>query len=104
MFPRHGQDSGALFSVATPRIRQLVEGWLRVRLSAIYAVLRVQMKLLMAPGAERNQIVICVVAEPAAKANVVNLKILRGPTMLASPAVTLQYLRANSMICCRIQP
>ena len=62
------------------------------------------MNLFMAVSAERNQILADIFAKPAAEANVVNLKILRGATMLASPAITLEYLRANSTICCRIQP
>jgi hypothetical protein len=62
------------------------------------------MNLIMAVGAKRNQIFVRISAMPTAEANVVNLKILRGPTMLASPAVALKYLRANSTICCRNQP
>jgi hypothetical protein len=61
------------------------------------------MNLVMAIEAEGNQILASIIAESAAEANVVNLKILRGSTILASPAITLEYLRANSTICCRIQ-
>jgi hypothetical protein len=56
------------------------------------------MNLIMAAGAKRNQIIVRIAAKAAAEANVVHLKILRGPTMLASPAITFQYLRANSTI------
>ena len=62
------------------------------------------MNLIMAVGAKRDQILPIIIAKPAAEANVVNLKILRGPTILASPSITFEYLRANSTICCRIQP
>jgi hypothetical protein len=56
------------------------------------------MNLIMAAGAKRNQIIVRIAAKPAAEANVVNLKILRRATLLASPAITLEYLRANSTI------
>jgi hypothetical protein len=56
------------------------------------------MNLVMAVSTERNEILTTIVAQPAAEADVVNLKILRGTAMLASPAITLEYLCANSMI------
>ena len=68
------------------------------------SVLRASMNLFVAVSAERNQILGSVVSKPAAEANVVDLKILRVPTVLASPAITFEYLRANSTICCRIEP
>ena len=46
------------------------------------------MNLIMAAGAKRNQIIVRIAARPAAEANVVNLKILRRATLLASPAIT----------------
>jgi hypothetical protein len=68
------------------------------------SVLRASMNLFVAVGAERNQILGSVVSKLTAEADVVDLKILRVPTMLASPAITLKYLRADLTIRCRIQP
>jgi hypothetical protein len=62
------------------------------------------MNVVMAVGTERDQIIVRIAAKSAAEAEVVNLKILRGPTMLASPAVTLDYLHTHPTICCRIEP
>jgi hypothetical protein len=58
------------------------------------------MNLIMAVGAKRNQIIVRILAKPAAEANVVNLQVLRGAAMLAPPAITLEYLCANSKIGC----
>jgi hypothetical protein len=55
---------------------------------AITSPLFESMNIVMAVGAERNQIFIRIIAKPAAEANVVNLKILRGSAMLAPPAIT----------------
>ena len=66
---------------------------------AITSPLFESMNIVMAVGAERNQIFIRIIAKPAAEANVVNLEILRGSAMLAPPAITLEYLCANSTIC-----
>ncbi|MGA7626482.1 MAG: hypothetical protein WB630_16865 [Candidatus Acidiferrales bacterium] len=57
------------------------------------------MNLFVAVSAERNQILGSVVSKLAAEADMVDLKILRVPTVLASPAITFEYLRANSTIC-----
>ena len=55
------------------------------------SVLCASMNLFVAVSAERNQILGSVVSKLAAEADVVDLKILRGAAMLASPAVTLEY-------------
>ena len=57
----------------------------------------------MAAAAQRNKIIVRILAKLAAEADVVNLKILRVPTVLASPAIALEYLHAHAMICCRIK-
>ena len=62
------------------------------------------MKSLMTVGAERNQIMTGILAKMAAEANVVNLKILRGSTMLTPPGVTLQYFHTDSAITYRTKP
>jgi len=61
------------------------------------------MNLLMASGAEGNQILAGVVAQLAAEAKVVNLEMLRGATILAAPAIPLEYLRAKPTISCRFE-
>jgi hypothetical protein len=61
------------------------------------------MNLVMAVSAERYQILATIVAEPTAEAIVVNVKILHGTTMLAPPAITFEYLCANSMIIRTVQ-
>lgn len=49
------------------------------------------MDVTVAIGAERDQILVCVVAQPATRAEVVDLKTVGTPAVLASPAVTLQH-------------
>ena len=49
------------------------------------------MDVTVAIGAERDQILVCVVAQPAKRAEVVDLKTVGTPAVLASPAVTLQH-------------
>jgi len=55
----------------------------------------------MALGAKRSQILAGIVAKLAAEANVVNLEMLRGATILAPPAISLEYFRAKPTIGCR---
>jgi hypothetical protein len=50
------------------------------------------MSLLVAFGAERNQILGDIVSKLAAKAKVVNLEILQSATMLAPPTIASEYL------------
>jgi hypothetical protein len=56
------------------------------------------MDVTVAISAERNQIFVCVVAQPAPRANVVDLKMIRAAAVLASPAVTLQHFGAEFAI------
>jgi len=62
------------------------------------------MNLLMAADAEGNQVLTGVVAQLTAEAKVVNLEMLRGATILAPPAIALEYLRAKSTISGRFEP
>jgi hypothetical protein len=45
----------------------------------------------MAISAERDQIFVCVVTQPASRANVMDLEMIGGPAVLAPPAVALQH-------------
>jgi hypothetical protein len=47
---------------------------------------------------ERDQIFVCVVTQPASRAQVVNLEVLGTAAVLASPAVTHQYFGAELAI------
>ena len=49
--------------------------------------LNLSMNLAMAVSAERDQIRNSIIAKSTAEANMVNLKILRGSTVLAPPAI-----------------
>jgi len=71
------------------------------RSMSLLAFLHTSMNRLMAVGAEGNQILACIVAKLAAEADVVNLEMLRGATILASPAIPLEYLCAKSMVGCK---
>ena len=62
------------------------------------------MDVTVAISAERNQIFVCVVAQPAPRANVVDLKAIGAATGLASPAVALQDFGAEFAIRVRVQP
>jgi len=46
----------------------------------------------MAPSTQRDQVLLGIITALAAKFRVVNLQIRSGPTALALPAVTAQYL------------
>jgi hypothetical protein len=54
--------------------------------------------------AERNEIFVGVVAQFAARREVVNLKIFRSSTALAAPAVALEHLAAQPSIGFRLKP
>ena len=62
------------------------------------------MDVTVAISAERDQILVCVVTQPASRANVVDLKTIGTPAVLASPAVTFQHFDAEFAIRIRIQP
>jgi hypothetical protein len=64
----------------------------------IYRSPRSAMDVTVAISAERDQIFVCVVAQPAPRANVVNLKTIRTATILASPTITLQHFGAELAI------
>jgi hypothetical protein len=52
----------------------------------------------VAIGAERDQIFVCVVAQPVSRANMVDLKTIGTAAVLASPAVALQHFGAEFAI------
>jgi hypothetical protein len=60
------------------------------------------MNLFMAAGAEGNQILAGIVSQSAAETKVVNLEMLCCATILAFPAIALEYLCAESAISYRI--
>ena len=62
------------------------------------------MDVAVAISAERDQIFVCVVTQPASRANVVDLETIRTAAGLASPAVTLQHFGAEFAIRIWIQP
>jgi len=51
----------------------------------------VAVDLTMAISAQRDQIFVFVITQPASEANVMDLKTIGTPARLASPAVTLQH-------------
>ena len=55
----------------------------------------VEVSVAMTFSAQRNQIVEVVVSECAAKPYMVNLKLTRAPTLLASPAISVEYIPAK---------
>lgn len=52
----------------------------------------VTVKFRVAVSTKRDEIVFVVVSELASELNVVYLKVLQAATMLAAPAITVQYL------------
>jgi hypothetical protein len=60
------------------------------------------MDVTVAISAERDQIFVCIVTEPASRAEVVDLKIIGAPAILASPPVTLQHFGAEFAIRIRV--
>jgi hypothetical protein len=58
----------------------------------------------VAIGAERDQIFVFVITQPASEANVMDLKTIGTPARLASPAVTLQHFDAEFAIRIWTQP
>ena len=56
------------------------------------------MGFLMALYAESNQILTTVISQAAARLDMMDLKILRPPARLATPAVSLQYFLAKLAI------
>jgi hypothetical protein len=51
-----------------------------------------EMHLSMAVSAKTDQVLLGIVSEPASRLDVVNLELAKMPTVLAPPAVPLQYL------------
>ena len=62
------------------------------------------MDVTVAISAERDQIFVLVVTQPASEANVVDLKTIGTATILASPAVAPQHLGVEFAIGIRVQP
>ena len=62
------------------------------------------MDVAVAISAERDQIFVSVVAEPAPRAHVVDLKSIGTAAVLASPAVTLQHFGAEFAIGIWVEP
>jgi hypothetical protein len=62
------------------------------------------MGVTVAIGTERDQIFVCIVTQPASRANVMDLETIGDPAVLATPAVTLQYFGADFAIRIWIQP
>ncbi|MGA8308158.1 MAG: hypothetical protein WB723_20960 [Candidatus Acidiferrales bacterium] len=58
----------------------------------------------MAINAERDQIFICVVAQPASRVDVVDLKTNGTAAVLASPAITFQHFDTEFAIGIWVQP
>ncbi len=54
--------------------------------------------------AERNEIFLGIVAQPAARADVMNLQILRSAAILASPSVAREHLARELAIRVRFKP
>jgi hypothetical protein len=55
-------------------------------------------------SAERDQIFVCVVTQPASRANVMDLETIGTAAILASPAVTFQHFGAESAIRTWVEP
>jgi hypothetical protein len=62
------------------------------------------MDVAVAISAERDQIFVFVITQPASEANVMDLKTIGTPARLASPAVTLQHFDTEFAIRNWIQP
>jgi hypothetical protein len=59
---------------------------------------------MMAPCAEGNQILGCIITQSAPRLNVMDLKILHSPARLTTPAIPLQDFTAKLAIRFRIKP
>jgi hypothetical protein len=62
------------------------------------------MDVTVAISAERDQIFVCIVAQQASRAHVVDLETIGTAAVLASPAVTLQHFGAEFAIRIWVQP
>ena len=62
------------------------------------------MGITVAISTERDQVFVSVVTQSASRANVVDLEVIGSTAILASPAVALQHLGAESAIRIWIQP
>ena len=56
------------------------------------------MYLSMAVGAKSDQVSLGIVSQPASRLDVVNLELAKMPTVLATPAVPLQYLLPQTSV------
>ena len=64
----------------------------------------VQVHLLVASGAEGDQILLRIVSQLAARIDVVNLELGKTPTVLAAPAITLQHPKVELLVSLRLEP
>jgi hypothetical protein len=62
------------------------------------------MGITVAISAEGDQVFICVVTQPASRANVVHLKTIGTPAVLASPSITLQHFGKEFAIRILVEP
>ena len=80
----------------------------RVRRTILYHSLprfeTISVDVAMAISAEGDQIFICVVTQPASRVDVVDLKTMGSPAVLASPAVTFQHCDAEFAVRIWLQP
>ena len=70
----------------------------------LYILAHLAMDVTVAIGAERDQIFVYVVTQPASRAHVVNLETIGTAAILASPAVTLQYFGSEFAIRIWVEP
>ncbi len=65
---------------------------------------QMQMHILVALGAESDQILVGIVSEAAPRVDMVNLQFSQSPTVLAAPPIALQHLCTQSLKGFRIEP
>jgi hypothetical protein len=63
-----------------------------------------KMSRLVAARAQRNEIPFGIIPHPAARADMVHLKVLRSPAILASPAVARQHFASELAIGVEFKP
>ena len=61
------------------------------------------MDILVAGGAEGNQVVLGIVSQPAPGVNVVDLEVCAPPAVLAAPPIALQHLVAELAVRVRVE-
>ena len=62
------------------------------------------MDVTVAISAERDQIFVCVVAQPASRVYVVDLEVIGSPAILASPPITFQHFDPKFAIRICVEP